>query len=81
MDPMDNGHIDVVEMLDQLVDAKMNSIILAELDKIGDPYVKAVFILLNKYGISGSKAISFSQELDALSKIFNKKTDEGVGEI
>jgi hypothetical protein len=91
MDPMDNGftnflkehgHVDILEMLEQCVEAKMNSIIITELDKTGDEFVKAVFMLLNKYGISGTKAISFCNELDTLNKMFgnNKKTDEGVGE-
>jgi hypothetical protein len=75
-----NGHIDIIEMLDQCVEAKMNSIILEELDKQGDEFVKAVFMLLNKYGISGTKAISFTRDLDMLNKMFNKKKDEGVSE-
>jgi hypothetical protein len=89
MDPMDNGftnflkengRIDILEMLDQCVEAKMNSMILDAIDSTGDDFAKAVFVLLNKYGISGTKAVSFAQELDTLNKMFGKKKDEGVSE-
>lgn len=74
--------LDVLEMLEQSVDASINAQIRGELEKKGDEYAIAMMDLLAEYGISGRKALEFIYKFDTLSKMYgNKKTDEGVGEI
>lgn len=80
MDNMDNVQVDILEMLEQFVEARTNNALLAAVESSGDEYVAAIFKLLNKYGVSGTKIISLVEEFNTLNKMFGKNTNEGVGE-
>lgn len=76
----DKCQIDILEMLEQCVDAAINTQIREELEKKGDENTIALMGLLAEYGISGLKAIEFAYKLAALDKMYGKNKDEGVSE-
>lgn len=70
--------LDVIEMVEQTVDAHINKVILDSLEKeYGDESLElALFKLLNEYGINGRKALEFTYKLNALYTMFNGPDEE-----
>ena len=77
---MDNAEfkLDVVELVEQTVDAHINKIILKSLEEEhGNESLEfATFKLLNEYGINGRKALEFIYKLGAIQKMINGPDEE-----
>lgn len=65
--------INVLELVEQSLDASIQSNIRKSLEENGDEYGLAVVDLLAEFGISGRKAIELSNRMDVLMKIYGKK--------
>ena len=70
--------LDVMEMVEQTVDAHINKVILESLEKEhGDESLElGIYKLLNEYGINGRKALEFIYKLNALYTMFNGPDEE-----
>lgn len=70
--------LDVMEMVEQTVDAHINKAILESLEKEhGEESLElALFKLLNEYGINGRKALEFTYKMNTLYTMFNGPNEE-----
>lgn len=69
--------IDVMELLEQTVDAKLDVMVKDELEKEDNAeYLIAVYDLLCEYGLHGRKALEFLYKFQTLSELMGGKKDE-----
>lgn len=73
----DKIKIDVMELLEQTVDAKLDVMIKNELEKDDNAeYLIAIYDLLCEYGLHGRKAMEFLYKFQTLSELMGGNKDE-----
>lgn len=73
---MSEVKIDVVKMVDQIMETKINNEILEAAEAVDDGTAVAFIKLLNEYDIYGSRALSFIKKVDLIQQIIHPENPE-----